>query len=303
MQGGVQHPALYEPARTETLSAKRRLDLYAMTWRLPIILWQLAFFVGPVLFMVAISFFVVRNYRMNEAFEFVNWGRMLTRGYFWDSYWYTLFIASLSAVIAMLVAFPAAWALAFRASETVRRWAVFLLIIPFFTSYLVRTFSWYVILAESGVLNAILGTVGLGPFKMLNTHFGTLVGYLTLTLPLAVILQTVTMANVDRTLVEAARNLGCKPLATIWRVVLPLSKTGFIVAALFCFILAFGDFVAPFYLGGSQEPTLPILILDTTKSGQQWPRAAVVAIMMMLTLFTIAFTAIALAYRKPRGTR
>ncbi|MFK7835981.1 MAG: ABC transporter permease [Sulfitobacter sp.] len=285
------------------MNAKRKIDLYALTWRLPIIIWQCVFFVGPVLFMIAISFFVVKNYRMTEAFEFVNWQKMLTRGYFWDSYWYTLFIASLSASIAMLVAFPAAWALSFRASEGVRRWALFLLIIPFFTSYLVRTFSWYVILAESGVLNAMLGYVGLGPFKMLNTHFGTIVGYLTLTLPLAVILQTVTMANIDKTLVEAARNLGCKPLATIWRVVLPLSKTGFIVAALFCFILAFGDFVAPFYLGGSQEPTLPILILDTTKSGQQWPRAAVVAIMMMLTLFTVAFTAIALAYRKPKGAR
>lgn len=274
-----------------------------MTWRLPIILWQMVFFVGPVLFMVAISFFVVKNYRMQAAFDFVNWEKMLSRGYVWDSYWYTLFIAGLSATIAMLIAFPAAYALAFRASESLRRWAIFLLIIPFFTSYLVRTFSWYVILAEAGVLNALLGYVGLGPYTMLNTHFGTVVGYLTLTLPLAVILQTVTMANIDRTLVEAARNLGCKPLATIWRVVIPLSKTGLIIAALFCFILSFGDFIAPFYLGGSQEPTLPILILDTTKSGQQWPRAAVVAIMMMLTLFAIAFTAIALAYRKPKGAR
>lgn len=282
---------------------RRKIDVYALTWRLPIILWQLLFFVGPVVFMIVISFFVVQNYRMTEAFEFVNWQRMLTRDYFWDSYWHTLFIASLSATVAMLVAFPAAWALAFRASDRQRTWAVFFLIIPFFTSYLVRTFSWYVILAESGVLNAMLGYVGIGPFRMLNTQFGTIIGYLTLTLPLAVILQTVTMANIDKTLVEAARNLGCKPLATIWRVVLPLSKTGFIVAALFCFILAFGDFVAPFYLGGSQEPTLPILILDTTKSGQQWPRAAVVAIMMMVTLFTIAFAAIALAYRKPKGAK
>ncbi len=277
---------------------KRRFDIYAMTWRLPIIFWQFLFFVGPLLFMVAISFFVVKNYRMTEAFEFVNWQKMFSKGYFWDSYWYTIFIAALSSTVAMILAFPASFALAFRASDNLRRWAIFLLIIPFFTSYLVRTFSWYVILAESGVLNAMLGYIGLGPFKMLNTHFGTVVGYLTLTLPLVVILQTVTMANVDKTLIEAARNLGCKPLATIWRVILPLSKTGFIVAALFCFILSFGDFVAPFYLGGSQEPTLPILILDTTKSGQQWPRAAVVAIMMMVTLFTIAFAAIALAYRK-----
>jgi spermidine/putrescine transport system permease protein len=175
------------------------------------------------------------------------------------------------------------------------------LIIPFFTSYLVRTFSWFVILSESGVVNAVLGYIGLGPYTMLNTHFGTLVGYMTLTLPLVVILQTVTMSNIDKTLIEAARNLGCKPFATIWQVIIPLSKTGLIIAAIFCFILSFGDFVAPFYLGGSQETTLPILILDTTKSGQQWPRAAVVAIMMMATLFAIAFTGIALAYRKRKG--
>ncbi|MDG1211336.1 MAG: ABC transporter permease [Paracoccaceae bacterium] len=281
----------------------RKFSLYAMTWRMPIIVWQLVFFVGPVLFMIAMSFFLVKNYRMTEAFEFVNWSKMMSRGYFWDSYWYTCLIAAVSTVCAMLLAFPAAFALAFRASDSTRRWAIFLLIIPFFTSYLVRTFSWFVILSESGVVNAMLGYIGLGPFTMLNTNFGTLVGYMTLTLPLVVILQTITMANIDKTLVEAARNLGCKPLATIWQVILPLSKTGFIVAAIFCFILSFGDFVAPFYLGGSQEPTLPILILDTTKSGQQWPRAAVVAIIMMGTLFTIAFAGIALAYRKRKGAK
>ncbi|MDG1971638.1 MAG: ABC transporter permease, partial [Paracoccaceae bacterium] len=121
----------------------RKFSLYAMTWRLPIIVWQLVFFVGPVLFMIAMSFFLVKNYRMTEAFEFVNWSKMMSRGYFWDSYWYTCLIAAVSTVCAMLLAFPAAFALAFRASDSTRRWAIFLLIIPFFTSYLVRTFSWF----------------------------------------------------------------------------------------------------------------------------------------------------------------
>lgn len=281
-----------------TSKLARKIDIYALTWRLPIIVWQMFFFVGPVIFMIAMSFFLVKNYRMTEAFEFVNWSKMMSKSYFWDSYFYTILIASASTTLAMCLAFPAAFALAFKANETVRRWAIFLLIIPFFTSYLVRTFSWFVILSEKGVVNAFLSYLGLGPYTMLNTNFGTLVGYMTLTLPLVVILQTITMANIDKTLIEAARNLGCKPFATIWRVIIPLSKTGLIVAAIFCFILSFGDFVAPFYLGGSQEPTLPILILDTTKSGQQWPRAAVVAIFMMATLFTVAFTGIAVAYRK-----
>ena len=274
---------------------------FALTFRLPIILWQALFFIGPLLFMVAMSFFLVKNYRMEEAFELKNWARMLTRGYVWDSYWYTAGMAAIATVTATVVAFPASFALAFRCSEDVRRWAIFLLIIPFFTSYLVRTFSWYVILAESGVINAGLGFIGLGPYTMLNTPFGTIVGYLTLTLPLVIILQTVALANIDRNLIQAANNLGCPPVRTLYAVIIPLAKTGLIIAALFCFILSYGDFIAPYYLGGSKPPTMPILIYDTTKSGQQWPRAAVVAVMMMLTLFTIAATALWLAYRKRRA--
>jgi len=274
------------------------LTLFALTWRLPLIVWQILFFVGPLVFMIAMSFFLVKNYRMTEAFELVNWAKMLSRGYVWDSYFLTLTLAAIATITASVIAFPASYALAFKASDAVRRWAIFLLIIPFFTSYLVRIFSWYVILAESGVINAGLGVVGIGPFTMLNTKFGTIVGYLTLTLPLVLILQTVTLANIDKRLIGAAQNLGCAPFRTIYAVILPLAKTGFIVAALFCFILSFGDFVSPYYLGGSKPPTLPILIIDTTKSGQQWPRAAVVAVMMMVTLFTIAFASIMFAYRK-----
>jgi spermidine/putrescine transport system permease protein len=275
-----------------------RPDLFKNTMRLPIILWQGLFFVAPLSFLVAMSFFIVRNYRMTEAFEMKNWLKMLSRDYFWDSYLLTIGLASLATVVVMVVAFPAAYMLAFRLSETARRWIVFLLIIPFFTSYLVRIFSWYVILAESGVINAMLGYIGLGPFVMLNTKFGTLVGYMTLTLPLVIILQTFSLANIDKSLVEAAHNLGCRPWRTIYRVVLPLAKTGFIIAAVFCFILSFGDFVSPYYLGGSKPPTLPILIVDTVKSGQQWPRAAVVAVVMMVTLFIVAFGGIAAAYRR-----
>lgn len=272
--------------------------LFALVWRLPLIVWQVAFFLGPLLFMVAMSFFLVKNYRMTEAFEFVNWAKMLGRNTFWDAYLYTLELACLSTVTVSLIAFPAAYALAFRVPDAVRRWAIFLLVVPFFTSYLVRIFSWYVVLAESGPVNAVLGFFGLGPFTMLNTAFGTVVGYLTLTLPLVVILQTISLANIDKRYIEAAGNLGCGSLRVIPTVILPLARTGMIVAALFCFILSFGDFVSPYYLGGSKPPTLPILIIDTTKSGQQWPRAAVVAVMMMATLFAVAFGAIWYAYRK-----
>jgi spermidine/putrescine transport system permease protein len=248
--------------------------------------------------MIAMSFFLVKNYRMVEAFEFDNWAKMLSRGYFWDSYLLTFGLAALSTLVVTTLAFPASYALAFKVSPGVRRWAIFFLIVPFFTSYLVRTFSWYVILAESGPINAVLSYIGLGPYIMLNTKFGTIVGYMTLTLPLVVILQTLSLYHVDRSLIEAAHNLGCGRMRTVFTVIVPLAKVGLIIGAVFCFILSFGDFVSPYYLGGSKPPTLPILIIDTTKSGQQWPRAAVVAIMMMATLLTVAFAAIALAYRR-----
>ena len=269
--------------------------------RLPIIIWQALFFIAPLIFMLAMSFFIVRNYRMTEAFEMKNWLKMMSRDYFWDSYFLTWGLAGIGTIVTMIVAFPAAYTLAFKVSETTRRWAIFLLIIPFFTSYLVRIFSWYVILAESGVINAGLSYLGVGPFVMLNTKFGTIVGYMTLTLPLVVILQSFALANIDKTLVEAAFNLGCRPFKVIYRVILPMARTGLIIAAVFCFILSFGDFVSPYYLGGSKPPTLPILIVDTVKSGQQWPRAAVVAVVMMVTLFVVAFGGIMAAYRRRVG--
>jgi len=278
----------------------RRL-LYPMTWRLPIIVWQAAFFVVPLGFMVVMSFWAVRNYRMEPDFILKNWDRMMTRDYFWDAYWLTLLRATTAAAVASLLAFPASYALAFKLSPGARRWAIFFLIIPFFTSYLVRAYAWQVILAEQGVINAALGFVGLGPYVMLNTGFGAMVGYLTLTLPLVIILQTFSLAAVDRNLIEAAWNLGCSRWRTIFRVIIPSAKIGLILGAVFCFILSFGDFVSPYYLGGSKPPTLSILIIDTTKSGQQWPRAAVVAVTMIVTLLVVAFAAVGAAYRKPKS--
>lgn len=276
----------------------RKNVLYAYVWRLPLLIWQGLFFIGPLILMVAMSFWLVKNYRMQPDFNFANWDKMLSRGYFWDAYWVTLARATLTAALATLIAFPASYALAFRLSESARRLAIFCLIVPFFTSYLVRIYAWQVLLAESGPLNALLGDIGLGPFTMLNSGFGAMVGYLTLVLPIVIILQTFSLASIDRNLIEAAWNLGASPRETLLRVMLPAAKIGLIIGAVFAFILSFGDFVSPFYLGGSKPPTLSILIIDTTKSGQQWPRAAVVAVMMIATLFVTAFTAVGAAYGK-----
>ena len=125
-------------------------------------------------------------------------------------------------------------------------------------------------------------------------------GYLTLTLPLVILLQIFSLAYIDRTLIEAAHNLRSGRLRTIFTVVIPSARVGLVIAGLFAFILCFGDFASPVYLGGGDPTTLSTLITDTTKSGQQWPRAAVIALMMILTLLTVAFAAVRFAYRGVR---
>ena len=280
------------------MTTKVDRDYYAIVWRLPLIIWQLVFFVVPLGFMFVMSFWLVKNYRMEPAFAFDNWFKMLSWSIFWKAYGLTFGLSVIATILSTAIAFPAAFGLAFKVNDAARRWAIFFLVIPFFTSYLVRIYSWQVVLAGGGVINTALGWIGLGPFTILNTPVGTVIGYLTLALPLVIILQTISLASIDKTLIEAAHNLGCGRLRTVYAVIIPAAKVGLIVAALFCFILSFGDFVSPYYLGGSKPPTLSIMIVDSTKSGQQWPRAAVIAVMMILTLLTVAFAALGAAYRR-----
>ncbi|WP_419694180.1 ABC transporter permease [Mesorhizobium muleiense] len=278
---------------------RKSITLYGLTFSLPMLAWQVLFFLAPLVFLIALSFWTVKNFRMEPDFNPDNWTRMLGRGVFWDAYFRTLWLSTVAAIITSALAFPCAYGIAFKLSETARRWAVFLMVIPFFTSYLVRVYSWQIFLSDNGIFNALFTHAGLGPFGMLNTTFGTMIGYLTLSFPLVVLLQLFSLVFVDRTLIEAAHNLRCGRLRTVFEIVVPAARVGLVIAALFCFILTFGDFVSPLYLGGGDPPTLSILITDTTKSGQQWPRAAVIALTMIATLLAVAFAAVTYAYREP----
>ncbi len=277
---------------------KKRVTLYGLTFALPLLIWQLAFFLFPLVFLVAISFWTVRNFQMNPDFSFANWTRIYGREVFWSAYGRTVMLATVNAALVSIIAFPAAYTIAFKLSDTAKRWLIFILVIPFFTSYLVRVYSLQVFLSDAGIVNALFGYIGLGPFQLLNNTFGLLVGLLTLCLPLVILLQVFSLNFVNRDLIEAAHNLRCGRIKTVFEVIIPSAKVGLVVAALFAFILSFGDFVSPLYLGGGNPPTLSIMVTDITKSGQQWPRAAVVAITMIVTLLVVAFGAISYAYRE-----
>jgi spermidine/putrescine transport system permease protein len=275
----------------------RRVRWYGAALGTPMLLWQLVFFAFPLLFLIALSFWQVRNFRLEPALQLGNWSYVLGSESFWIAYGRSWLYSASATVVASCLAFPCAYGIAFKLGRNAQRFAIFLLVIPFFTSYLVRVYSWQIFLTDAGIINALLEQVGVGTVPMINTFFGTLIGYLTLTLPLVILLQFFSLVFVDRSLVEAAHNLQCGRMRTVFEVVIPSARIGLVIAALFCFILTFGDFVSPLYLGGGAEATLPILITDTTKSGQQWPRAATIALTMIATLLAVAFAAIAFAYR------
>lgn len=277
-----------------------RIDFFAAFWASPVLIWQGLFFLAPLVFLVWMTFWVVQNYRLTPDFVLSNWERMFTRGFFWDGLFYTAQISVATAAVASLMAFPVAYYLAFRARPSVQRLALFMLITPFFTSYLVRIYAWMIILAQEGVVNAVLTGAGIPALTLLNTPFATMTGFLTLCLPLVILIQVFSLSNVDRDLVGASHNLGCRPMRTIFTVVIPSARIGLILAATFAFILAFGDYVSPVFLGGSSPPTLSILIVDQTKSGNNWPRAAVVAVVMIVTLIVVLFSTLALAYGRGR---
>lgn len=265
---------------------------------LPPLIWQLVFFVAPLVFLVVISFWTVKNFQLEPAFSSRNWVHMLSRESFWAAYRYTWQLSLMAAFSATLMAFPAAYSIAFHLEPRGRKLALMLLVIPFFTAYLVRAYAWQVVLADNGIVNGALRAMGWPALPLLNNSFGSLIGFLTLCLPLVVLIHVMGMSQIDKNLIEAARNMRAGPLRTAWEVILPSMKASLVIAWLFAFILSFGDFVSPTYLGGGASPTLTNMIIDATKSGQQWPRAAVVAVTMIVTLLLTSLCAGALAYRR-----
>lgn len=277
-----------------------RISRFALFWGAPSLVWQVVFFVAPLVVLVWMTFWRVKNFRLQQDFIPDNWVRIFGAGFFYDAYLYTFGMALAAAAVVSVVAFPAAYALAFLVSARWRLLATMALITPFFTSYLVRIYSWQIILAEKGIINAILGDWG--PVRLIGTPVATMIGYVTLALPLVLLIQLTSLAMVDRRLVEAAHNLGCGPLRTVFTVVIPAARVGLVIGATFAFLFAFGDYVSPSFLGGSNPPTLSILITDQVKSGNNWPRAAVVAVVMVVTLMVALTVMTAVAYRR-RGAR
>ncbi|HEV7914299.1 MAG TPA: hypothetical protein VGP22_11055 [Albitalea sp.] len=268
---------------------------------LPVLLWQLVFFAAPLAFLVVVTFWQVRSFRLEPAFVWDNWSRILGSTTFHRALLHTLSVTSLATALALLLALPAAYTIAFRLRPRWRELAVAALVVPVFASYVVRIYAWQVVLSPEGIANSLLQLIGLGPWPLLGGAFSLQVGLLTLTLPIAVLILVFAFSGIDGTLIEAAENLGGPRRRVVLHVLLPAARPALALAATTSFLLAFGDFVSPMFMTGSKPPTLAILIVDTVKSGSQWPRASVIGVAMLAVLVIVAGIGRALA--APRTAR
>lgn len=278
-------------------------DVFALFWAAPLALWQAAFFVVPLAFIVVMTFWSVEMFQITRDFTFDNWARVYTRDFFWSALGRSFTAAGLAAVITSVLAFPCAYTLALKVSTRARLIGACLLITPFFTSYIIRSYTWRTMLGENGIVNAFLGYLDLGPFIMVNNLFGMVIGYMTLLFPLVLILQLLSLSFVDRRLIEAAHNLGCGRIRTVFLVVIPAARIGLILAMAFAFVLSFGDFISPTVLGGSSPPTLSLLIVDQVRAGNHWPRASVIAVTMIAILLSVVALAMTAAYKSGGGRK
>ena len=201
------------------------------------------------------------------------------------AYLSSVLIAGVSTVLALLVGYPLAYGMA-RAPENLRPTLLMLVILPFWTSFLIRVYAWIGILKPEGLLNQLLLAIGVidTPLVILNTHTAIFIGIVYSYLPFMVLPIYATLEKMDYSLIEAAQDLGCRPSIAFWKITFPLSLPGVAAGCLLVFIPAVGEFVIPDLLGGSQTLMIGKTLWSEFFSNRDWPVASAVAIILLLIL-------------------
>jgi len=200
-----------------------------------------------------------------------------------DAYLSSLRLAGLGTLVLLLIGYPIAYGIS-RCGDGLRRALVMAVILPFWTSFLIRIYAWIAILKPAGLLNTVLAGAGLPPVDILNTEAAVILGLVYAYLPFMVLPLYAVLDRQDETLIEAAQDLGATPLSAFWRVTFPLSLRGAAAGALLCFIPMAGEFVIPDLLGGSETLMLGKVIWTEFFANRDWPAASAVAIVLLATL-------------------
>lgn len=195
----------------------------------------------------------------------------------------TLMLAPLGTLAALLIAYPLAYQLAVRTSAKWKTMLLVLVIVPFWTSILIRSYAWIFILGGRGV-PALLESLGLGEVRLIYTPFAVLVGIIYGYLPLMVFPIYVSLDRLDKRLLEASSDLGASPLTTFFKVTLPMSISGIATGCMLVFILLMGEFLIPALLGGGKVFFVGNALVDLFLQSRNWAYGSAVAVMLIIIM-------------------
>jgi putrescine transport system permease protein len=210
---------------------------------------------------------------------------VLGDGIYLDALGTSLRLAATATALALLVAFPVALAMA-RAPARARPFLLLAVLLPFWTSFLIRVYAWIGILKDEGLLNAALLGLGLiqEPITILNTEAAVLIGIVYSYLPFMILPLFANLERHDPALIEAAVDLGCRPSKAFWLVTVPLARPGILAGCLLVFIPAVGEFVIPDLLGGADTLMIGRTLWTEFFNNRDWPLASAVAVLLLLVL-------------------
>ena len=280
-----------------TMTAKRRLVTTALL--APASLWLFVFLVLPFIAMVVFSVGErgpAGGYQ--AAFTFAQYANLPARS---AAYWNTLLLAPVGAFFCLVVAYPTAYYLAVKASPRPRLLLVSLVVVPFWTSLLVRTYAWMYILGSRGIPN-LLDMIGIADVRLLNTPGAVLLGIVYGYLPLMIMPIYVSLEKLDRRLLEASADLGAKPVSTFFSVTLPLSLPGVMTGVALVTILLLSEYLIPQLLGGGKVFFIGNALVDLFLQSRNWPFGSAIAVTLVAIVVVVLMVAMRIAWRIS-GTR
>jgi spermidine/putrescine transport system permease protein len=229
-----------------------------------------------------------------EGFTLSNYAQFFANRAYWQGLVNSLEITLIVTIVSIVLAYPFAWILANVVPERWQRLALLAAVLPFWTSYVVRSYSWLLVLAENGIINDALMGLSLidTPVQLANTRFATVTGFVHFFVMLLTLTIFANLKQLSPNYQKAAADLGASDLRTFWHVILPLSLPGIMVGAFLTFVLTIGDYVTPQILGGNKELVLPQVIMMQFQRRNDIPLSSALSIILMAVI-TIAYLACA----------
>ena len=272
---------------TGSMAARERRTAWRLV--LPAMLWTLAFFVVPFAAMVAMSLWRRSGTELVRAWDLQNYASFFAKPYFVEGLVNSLEITVVVTVVSAVLAYPMAWFIAERVPERWQRAALLLAILPFWTSYVVRSYAWTLVLAGNGIVNQALVGSGLidSPLQLASTRIATVIGFVHFFVMLLTLTIYANLRQLSPNYARAAADLGASRLQTFVHVIGPLTIPGIAVGAFITFVLCIGDYVTPQILGGNKELVLPQIIMQQIGRRADFPAASALAIILMLVVSVV----------------